>query len=91
MSLPNQTTATLYFTDVNLSAFSSFPDLGIEDFGIVGTDLFEGDTLVSSQSFHTSIGLKELLFDDKVVIKEIAFDSPTITLITLTDGQVKAG
>ena len=28
-----QTTATLYFTDVNLSAFSSFPDLdfGIED------------------------------------------------------------
>jgi hypothetical protein len=85
-----QTTATLYFGDVSLSAFRSFPnlDFGIDDFGIVGTGFFEGDTLISSRAFHTSIGMKELIFDNQVIVKSISLEDPTLTFLSLSDGHV---
>lgn len=83
-----QTTSTLYFDGFKVSLFGNFPDLTVSlgDFGIVGTGVFEGDTLVSAKSFAAGVGLREYLFDDQIVVKNIDLNSPNITILTLEDG-----
>jgi uncharacterized protein involved in outer membrane biogenesis len=71
-----------------LSLLSNFPNptASIGDFGIFGTGLFEGDTLLMAEKLSITIDLFSL-FGDEYGIKSISVDKPTINLIILETGE----
>ena len=89
-ALDDNIDAYIYFepSKFGLTLFKSFPNptASIEDFGIVGTDLFEGDTLLSVGSFNITIDLLSL-FGEQYSIKSINLVKPRINVIVLKDGS----
>lgn len=89
-ALDDNIDAHIYFepTKFGLTLFKSFPNptASIEDFGIVGTDIFEGDTLLSVGSFNITLDLFSL-FGDQYSIKSINLVKPRINVIVLKDGS----
>ena len=81
--------AQVYFepSKFGLTLFKSFPNLtaSIEDFGIVGKDRFEGDTLISVGSLSITIDLFSL-FGDQYSIKSINLIKPQVNIIVQKDG-----
>ncbi len=80
--------AQVYFEDFGLNAFRHFPYISasLEDFGVVGIDEFEGDTLVSVKQFKVLLGLKSL-FSGRVYLKGIILDNPNIHVIVHENGK----
>ncbi len=82
--------AHIYFdpSKFGLTLFKGFPNptASIEDFGILGKDLFEGDTLMSVGSFNITIDLFSL-FGDHYSIKSINLVKPRINVKVLKDGS----
>ncbi|HSF55930.1 MAG TPA: hypothetical protein VLA71_19400, partial [Algoriphagus sp.] len=60
--------AKIYYDpdQVSLSLFRSFPSVsaGLGDFGIVGLERFENDTLVHAEELALDFNLRSILFDD---------------------------
>ena len=81
--------AEVYFDSdgFSLSLFKSFPDLAVtlEDFGVVGREVFEGDTLLDVKAFNITIDLWKLI--DGIEVKEIAIDGANINVKVLADGS----
>lgn len=84
----NNINAKASFSDVNLSFFKQFPYLtaGIKDLTIVGINEFEGDTLVSIQSFDMAANVISVIKMENIEVKKIAIIEPRINAIVLEDG-----
>ena len=85
------TLATIYF-DVDkfgLSMIKNFPDFTVSlgDFGIVGTGIFEEDTLAQVGDLEARINLRDVLFGDKVSVKGVHLDDAQILIMVLENGQ----
>lgn len=57
------------------------------DFGIVGTQIFEGDTLAQAGEFEVTANLKSILIDKKMGVSGIHLDDARIIILSLADGQ----
>lgn len=73
----------------SVSLFRNFPSASVsmQDFGIVGKDDFEGDTLVSIKDFNLVVDLGSVLFGDKIHLKGIELYSPKILVMVLENGK----
>ncbi|MEM8893163.1 MAG: AsmA-like C-terminal region-containing protein [Bacteroidota bacterium] len=74
--------------NLGLSLLSHFPSLsvGMDNFGIVGVDQFDGDTLVSVGSFEVAVNLFSLM-GSKIVVDGIYLNDAKINVIVLEDGS----
>lgn len=73
----------------DISLISNFPDLTVSlgDFGVVGIDEFEKDTLASIASFKVTIDLMSVISGDQIQIEEILLEQPRINVLVLADGK----
>ena len=81
--------ATLNFSGVGLNMFEHFPDftLSIDNISVVNKAPFEGDTLLSANSFSTTIDLWKAVFDGQIVIKGLSIEKPNIFVYVLKDSS----
>ncbi len=81
--------AELFFADVNLSLIPNFPDftLSIAEMGIIGVEIFEGDTLLSAQEASITINALDVISGKEIGAKSITLTSPSIVILTLADGS----
>lgn len=82
--------ATVYYDidGFSLSLIKNFPDITVSmsNFGVVGKDLFEGDTLASVKNFLVTVDLMSVINGDQIIIEEISLDKPQIWVMVLPDG-----
>lgn len=71
--------AELYMGDLSMNFFTNFPNasVSIENFGVIGKDEFEGDTLADINKIKAVIDLSSL-FKDSYVINAIEVINPTL-------------
>lgn len=79
--------AQVYFGDVSLSFIRNFPNASIrvEQFGIVGEDRFEGDTLVQAQDFQLVVDIFSIISGGTIQLNKLIVDEPKIHAIVLED------
>ncbi len=83
-------TATLEFSDVDISIFRHFPKLsiGLKDLEITnGPGPFEGVKLVQCERLDVAVDLWSAIFGDKVVINGLFLTKPNIRVYALSNGQ----
>ncbi|MCG8311123.1 MAG: AsmA family protein [Cytophagales bacterium] len=89
-SLNENIEAEVYFdpSKFGLTLFKNFPNptASLGEFGVVGIDRFEADTLLSAKSLNLTIDLFSL-FGNTYVIKSINLIEPNINLIILENGE----
>lgn len=87
----NNLNATIYYStdDFSLSLFRSFPNLSVAigNFGVVGVDKFESDTLLSVKTFDITVDIMSAISGEKIVIRNILLDEPLINVHVLEDGS----
>jgi uncharacterized protein involved in outer membrane biogenesis len=81
--------AKVDFKDVSLSLFRHFPKVSItiDDLNVVGTDVFEKDTLISAKRFDASANLFSVIKGDDIKIHGIYLESPRIHALVNKDGK----
>ncbi len=81
--------AQVYYNadQVSVGLFKNFPNLtvGLGDFGIVGKQAFENDTLFATRSLDVEFDLFSL-FNEKPVVNGIFLDQPLIQIKVLENG-----
>lgn len=85
----NNLNAKVDFGDFSLSLFSNFPNftLSIDDVSVVGTGVFEGDTLAHIGTFEVSVDLMSVIGGmDPINVKSFGLVEPYIHVIVLKDG-----
>ncbi len=84
----NMLKAEFYFGEVDLSFFRNFPNatVSITDYGIVGKNLFEGDTLIQGLSFDLTVNPFGLIMSDAIPLKSISLNQPKVQALILHDG-----
>ena len=82
-------TATLGFTDVDISLFRHFPQLavGLEGLEITGQGPFDGVKLVQCEQLDVSLDLWEAIFGENIVVQGLFFEKPDIRVYVLRDGR----
>ncbi|WP_144605956.1 AsmA-like C-terminal region-containing protein [Algoriphagus algorifonticola] len=82
--------ATVYYNPqkISLSIFRSFPDVsaGLGDFGIIGKDQFEGDTLIQVDQLDLDFNLKSVLFGDYPMLTGLHLNGGDLYIKVLEDG-----
>lgn len=82
--------ATVYFdaNQFDISLIRHFPSLNVSlgDFGVIGKDNFEGDTLLSLQEFSIDINVMSVISGSQIEINQISLIEPTIYVQVLEDG-----
>lgn len=82
--------AQVYYDEggFSLSILEDFPNLTltVNDFGIVGNEPFEKDTLVSIASFSFGIDIMSAINGEQIKINTISLDQPEIMVLVLPDG-----
>ena len=75
--------------DITLSLFKNFPDftLGINNLSVVGINEFEGDTLLSLNTFSATLDVMSVIKGEKIKIRGILLDHPNIHAIVLKTGK----
>ena len=73
---------------LNLTLFKNFPNVtvGMGDFGIVGIDQFEGDTLMSMGSFEVVVDIMSVISGERINVNSISLIEPEIYVVVLEDG-----
>jgi uncharacterized protein involved in outer membrane biogenesis/Skp family chaperone for outer membrane proteins len=88
--IKNAVNANVYFsTDkFSVSIFKHFPNItaSLDDFGVVGKDDFEGDTLAAIPKFQVTVNIWDII-GGKISIKNIDLEDPRIQIITLKNGK----
>ena len=81
-------TATLDFSDVDLSVFRNFPKLsvGLNDLRITGAGQFDGVQLLNCKRLDLAVDLWSVLFGDKIAIKGLYLNEPVIRVYVLSNG-----
>jgi len=72
----------------SLSLFKSFPDFSVTvgNFGVVGQEPFQSDTLVSVDEFNLTIDIMSVINGDQIKIVDVALIEPNIKVLVLEDG-----
>lgn len=88
--LDNALNAKVYYdTDAfSVSLLKSFPDVSVTvgNFGIVGLEPFESDTLVAVDEFSLSLDIMSVISGDQIEIVNVSLLEPMINIIVLEDG-----
>ena len=73
---------------ISLSVFKSFPSISatIREFGVVGNEPFEFDTLLYVNEFQVDLNLKSVLFDDVPKLTAVHLDGGAVYVKVLEDG-----
>ncbi len=81
--------AKVDFSAVNFSFFKFFPDfsLKIKNLSVVGTGDFEEDTLFWAKKTFIGLNLKNLIFDNDLIIKDIRIDDFVLNVKILRNGK----
>ncbi|WP_332910277.1 hypothetical protein [Algoriphagus boritolerans] len=74
---------------ISLSLFRNFPAVsaGLGDFGIVGLEPFENDTLVHADELSLDFNLRSILFDDYPTLTGLHLNGGDLYLKVLEDGR----
>ena len=74
---------------VSLSLISNFPNFsfGIEDFGLINKEPFEGDTLLYARKFELIVDFMSVVGGGQINIKKILLDQASINVLVLADGR----
>ncbi|MES2388559.1 MAG: AsmA family protein, partial [Bacteroidota bacterium] len=88
--IASKVNAHVYFSadKFDLTLFHSFPDITVtlEDFGVVGKGVFEGDTLTSIRKFRVGVDIMSVIGGGQIKVKEILLEGPRIHASRLKDG-----
>ena len=81
--------ADVYFEDLDLSFIRNFPNarISLNDYGIVGREVFQTDTLAHGQALDLVVNLMSIIKGDQIDIEQIILDRPSISVKVLKDGQ----
>ncbi|MEP1033977.1 AsmA-like C-terminal region-containing protein [Ekhidna sp.] len=73
----------------SLSLIKNFPDItvSISDFGVIGVNEFENDTLASIGTFLVTVDIMSVINGDQIIVEEILLDKPEILVLVLPDGK----
>lgn len=73
----------------SLSLIKNFPDITVSmsNFGVVGVEPFDKDTLASIGSFQVTVDIMSAINGDQIIIEEILLDEPNILVLVLPDGR----
>lgn len=82
-------TAEVYYGDIGLSFFRAFPNasVSIEDFGVVGKDKFQGDTLIAGRRFGLALDIWSVISGDEIKLKKVTLEDATLNALVLEDGS----
>lgn len=80
--------AEVFFEDIGLSFFKSFPNLSIslKEFGVVNKAPFEGDTLVSAKTLELVADINSLLSGNEIRLSRLTLKQPKVLIQVLKDG-----
>lgn len=83
--------AKVYFdaSKFDIGIFRNFPNLTVtmSDFGVVGNDEFEGDTLASIGQFRLVVDIMSVISGDKITVKQFVLNNPRILAKVLKNGK----
>ena len=88
----NSVNASVAWRGVGLGLFRNFPNLTVrlDDLSVAGIDRFEGDTLLTMDSFNLVVDLgsvlRSLRGDDAIVVRRVALRRPVVRALVLEDG-----
>ncbi|MFT6851922.1 MAG: hypothetical protein ACJAVB_000529 [Cyclobacteriaceae bacterium] len=73
----------------SVSLIKNFPDLSvqIDEVGIVGKGVFEGDTLFYSEQFAMTMDIMSVINGETIAIQSILLERPVINIVVMEDGQ----
>ncbi|MCB0478904.1 MAG: AsmA family protein [Crocinitomicaceae bacterium] len=85
-----QLNAEVDFSDIEITFFSTFPNLtvSIKDVHIEGKGDFDNIVLYSADNTELTLDLWTVIFSENMKINSILLDQPKIHLLTLEDGRV---
>ena len=85
----NMLTAKVDFSDLKLSFIRNFPNayIALENLTVVGTEDFEGDTLVAFDRFSLTVDLKSVISLSNIEVKSILLDNAKLYAHVLKDGR----
>lgn len=89
-SINEQLNATVYYGDVGISIFKSFPklSLSIENLTIVGQKDFENDTLATIQEVDIAVDIMSIIKSGQTIkVLGVKIIEPRINAIVLNDGR----
>lgn len=83
-------TARLDFEKLDISLLRNFPNasLNLKGLTLVGTDRFEGDTIVAARRITVVVNLMSLVGDEGFEVRKIILASPALHAHKLADGAV---
>lgn len=83
----NSVNAKVEFGDFGLTLFSSFPNFSfdIQDVKVIGIEEFDGVELANIKNTEIELNLMSVLNGDKIKVKSIVIDEPTINVIVNKD------
>lgn len=91
-SIEESVNAKVYYDidGLSISIFSHFPDItvGMKNFGVIGIEKFENDTLVDVKEFSLGLDIMSVINGPKMKINRVFLDHPSITALVLEDGSV---
>ncbi len=83
--------AKVFFDEnkIGVSILKNFPNitLTLRDFGLVGVDPFQDDTLFSASRFALTVDIKSVISGDNISLKKIDLDNPRIFVLVLKNGK----
>lgn len=88
----NSVNARVAWGGVGLGLFRNFPNLTVrlDDLSVAGIDRFEGDTLLTMESFNLVLDLGSVLRsmrdDGPIVVRRVALREPVVRALVLEDG-----
>ena len=89
--IDNNLNAKVYYSteDFSLSFLSNFPNLSLSigNFGVIGIEEFEEDTLASLKNFSVTVDIMSAISGEKIVVKNILLDRPEINVMVLSNGK----
>lgn len=90
-AINNNLNASVEWSDLGLSLFSSFPDarLKLKDVSVINKAPFEGDTLVSAKTLFLDMGIPQLFKsgDSPLSINELGFDEAFVNIKVNEEGS----
>src|SRR5690606_7894979 len=88
----NSVNASVAWRGVGLGLFRNFPNLAVrlDDLSVAGSGRFEGDSLLTMDSFNLVVDLgsvlRSLRGDDAIVVRRVALRRPVVRALVLEDG-----
>ena len=74
---------------IGVTLFKNFPNLTLtlRDFGLVGEDPFQDDTLFAASKFALTVDIKSVISGSRISLKSIDLADPKILVMVLKDGR----